>query len=102
MAFTRRVPASYDEFAKNITKLAENKSHINSVSGNASNSHLEVDLDWAANKMGGDDGRDFYVPIRRGQVANAARIAEGLLRSRGAPPAGDLRTLYDLIDASVQ
>lgn len=98
MGFVRRVPESVGQLHDNITKLAENKSHISSVKVNESNNHIEVDLDWSANHMGGDAGKDFYLPIKRGKLREAKDLVDRMMSGTHAPSRSDAQTLYDLID----
>jgi len=98
MGFVRRVPKSIGELEESVTKLAKNKSHINSVKVNESNNHIEVDLDWSANNMGGDAGKDFYLPIKRGKLREAKEIVDRMMGGGHAPVRADITSLFDMID----
>jgi hypothetical protein len=99
--FVRRVPSSVDELRGNMMKLHENINHVSSIKTNATTNHIEIDLDRMANSFGGDDGKDFYIPIRKGKDKEAQEIIDRMLtQSRsGFPPSDkDIRDLYALID----
>ncbi len=100
MGFVRRVPASVAELSSSVKMLAQNKGHINSVKVNEHLSHIEVDLDWAANKLGGDAGQDFFLPIRRGKLRTAKDIVDRMMSGIAEPSESDVRELFDLIDPS--
>ena len=102
MGFVRRTPRSVGELEENLTKLFENKGHIKSVKTNESNSHLEIDLDGAANMFGGDAGKDFYLQVKRGKLREAHELAQKLLSSLYAPSRNDAQILYDMIDPQGQ
>ncbi|MBK8252240.1 MAG: hypothetical protein IPK82_06175 [Polyangiaceae bacterium] len=102
MGFVRRTPRSAIELEENLKKLFENKGHIKSVKANESNSHLEVDLDGAANMFGGEAGKDFYLQIKRGKLREARELADKLLNSQYAPSRTDAQVLFDMIDPQGQ
>lgn len=102
MGFVRRVPSSVGELETNVEKLYQNRGHIGSVKVNESNGHLEVDLDWVANRMGGDAGQDFFLPIKRSKLREAKELVEKMLKGDFAPSRPDIVVLYDFIDPQGQ
>ncbi len=98
MGYIARVPANLSELETSLTKLYENKGHISGISANESTSHLQIDLDWAANKFGGEGGKDFYIPIKRGKLREAKAIADRLMIGQHGPSRSEAQELYDLID----
>lgn len=102
MGFVRRTPKNVNELESSLQKLYENKGHINSVKANESTNHLEVDLDWSANHMGGEEGKDFYLQIKRGKLNQAKDVADRLLRGHAAPTRGEAQVLFDFIDPQAQ
>jgi hypothetical protein len=98
MGYIARVPATITELEESLKKIHENKSHVKSVHTNESTSHLEVDLDWAAHKFGGDAGKDFFIPIKRGRLREAKNIVDKMMQGDHAPSRTEAQSLYDLID----
>ncbi len=98
MGFVRRVPQSVGQLEESCIKLAQNKGHIKSVKVNESNNHIEVDLDWSANNMGGEAGQDFYLPIKRGKLREAKDLVDRMMGGSHAPSRSDVQSLYDLLD----
>ena len=102
MGFVRRTPRNVGELEASLQKLYENKSYIKAVHANESNNHLEVDLNSTANMFGGEEGKDFYLVIRRGKLREAKDLADGFLRGAAAPTRGQAQQLFDLIDPQGQ
>ena len=102
MGFVRRTPKNVNELEESLIKLYQNKGHINSVKANESTNHLEVDLDWSANSMGGEAGKDFYLQIKRGKLAQAKDVADRLLRGHAEPTRGEAQELFNYIDPQGQ
>jgi hypothetical protein len=98
MGYVARVPSSVSELEDNLKKIFENKSHVKSVKVNESTSHIEVDLDWAANRLGGEAGKDFYVPIKRGKTREAKSIIDKMMIGDHPPGHTEAQALFDLID----
>src|SRR3954463_1700587 len=98
MGYVARVPASISELEDSLKKIHENKSHVKSVHVNESTSHLECDLDWSAHKFGGEAGKDFFIPIKRGRLRDAKVIVDKMLAGDHAPSRTEAQALYDLID----
>lgn len=98
MGYVARVPSSISELQENLKKLYENKAHIGKVTVNESSSHLEIDLDWSANKFGGEAGKDFFIPIKRGKLREAKGLADKLLVGQHEPSLSEAKELFDLID----
>ncbi|MCC6521302.1 MAG: hypothetical protein IT373_01450 [Polyangiaceae bacterium] len=101
MGFTRAVPSSLTEFRTSLGELAKNIGHVSSWKVNMNNFHLEVDLDWTANKIGGKD--DFYIPIKRAKAREALALVENLFKLAEKSPekveaSPDVDKLYDMID----
>lgn len=99
MGYIARVPSSVAELEENLGVLFKNKGHISSIKTNESSSHLEIDLDWSANRLGGEAGKDFFIPIKRGKLREAKMIADKLLGADHAPTRTDASDLFDMIDA---
>ncbi len=98
MGYVARIPSSISELEANLTKIHENKGHISSITVNESVSHLQIDLDWSANKFGGEAGKDFYIPIKRGKLRDAKVLVDKLMANQHAPSRSEAVELYDLID----
>lgn len=98
MGFMRRIPTSIDELEQSINKLQENRGHVSSIKLNEAKSQIEVDLDWTANHVGGDAGKDFYLPIKSGKLPEAKQLVDKLFGAKGAPSRADVQVLYDMID----
>ena len=98
MGFIARVPESVSQLHENLTKIYENKGHVSSIKANESTSHIEVDLDWAANKFGGEAGKDFFVPIKRGKLREAKEIIDKLMIGGHGPSRSEAQQLFDLVD----
>lgn len=99
--FKKRVPANSDELRGNLTKLHENVKHVSKVWVDRANGRLMVDLDWSANKFGGDAGADFYMPIQKDRYQQAEELVQRLIsqsRAGFAPSEADAETLYSYID----
>src|SRR5262245_24131169 len=102
--FKRRVPANSKELKDNLKALHENIKHVSKVFIDPSRGHLNVDLDWSANKFGGDAGADFYLPIRRGKYNEAEELAKRMIsqsRAGFAPSDADAEMLYSYVDPTV-
>lgn len=99
MGYIARVPTSVSELEENLKKLYENRAHISSIKANESSNVLECDLDWAANKFGGEAGKDFFIPIKRGKLREAKMLADKLLNGAHGPSRSEAQELYDMIDA---
>jgi hypothetical protein len=86
MGFVSRIPSNIDELHEHLMKLFEGRSHINSVKVNPSTMHIEVDLDWTANKVGGVE--DFKIPLRANKLNEANTQVAHLRREfeAGHPP----------------
>lgn len=102
MGFVRRTPRNVGELETSLQKLYENKQYIKSVHANESSSHLEVDLTATANMFGGEEGKDFFLVIRRGKLREAKDLADGFLRGQSPPTRGEAQKLFDLIDPQGQ
>lgn len=102
MGFVRRTPRNVGELEGSLQKLYQNKQYIKSVHANESNNHLEVDLNSTANMFGGEEGKDFYLAIKRGKLREAKELADSLLRGAEAPTRNDAVRLFDLIDPQGQ
>lgn len=98
MGYILRVASSVSEFHDNLTKIYENKGHVKGVKANESSSHIEVDLDWAAHKFGGEAGKDFAIPIKRGKLREALEIINKLMVGQHGPTRSEAQELYDLMD----
>lgn len=98
MGYVARVPANMSELYDNLTKIYENKSHIKGVKTDESANHICVDLDWAAHKFGGEAGKDFYIPIKRGKLREAYELVNKLLIGQHGPSRSEAQELYDMID----
>ncbi len=99
MGYVARVPSSVSELEESLKKLYENKAHISGIKANESTNHLECDLDWAANKFGGEAGKDFFIPIKRGKLREAKALADKLMAGAHGPSRSEAQELYDMIDA---
>lgn len=102
MAFVQRTPRSVSELETSLVKLHENRGYIKSVKANESNNHLEVDLNGTANMFGGEEGKDFYLQIRRGKLRQAKDLADKLLNGHGTPTHTHAVELFDMIDPQGQ
>lgn len=98
MGFILRIPLNVNELHDSLQKIWENKSHVSSITMNETASHLLVDLDWAANKFGGEAGKDFAVPIKRGKLREAKVLIDKLMVGGHGPSRSEAMELYDLID----
>ena len=99
--FTKRVPGSSAELKENLRKLHENVKHVSKIWVDESTGRLMVDLDWSANKFGGDAGADFYMPVRKGKRREAEELAQRLIhqsRAGFAPSDADAELLFSYID----
>lgn len=96
--FRRRVPKNLGELKESLQALYTHKDHIQSVKFNESNSHIEVDLDRAANMFGGESGKDFYIPIKSGKLREAKMLVDKLLGGVAAPSETDATVLFDMIN----
>ncbi len=102
MGFVRRTPRNVGELEQSLQKMYENKGYIKSVHANESTSHLEVDLNGTAKTFGGEEGKDFYLQIKRGKLREAKEIADRLLRGHAPPTRGEAQVLFDMIDPQGQ
>ena len=98
MGYIARVPSSVSELEESLKKLYDNRSHISGIKANESTNHLECDLDWAANKFGGEAGKDFFIPIKRGKLREAKEIIDKLMIGGHGPSRSEAQQLFDLID----
>jgi hypothetical protein len=98
MGYVARIPSSVTELHDNLEKIYQNKSHVSGVAVNESTSHLEVSLDWAAHKFGGEAGKDFFIPIKRGKLREAKNLVDKLMVGGHGPSRSEAQELYDLID----
>ncbi len=98
MGYIARIPGSVHELEENLTKIFENKAHVKGVRANESTSHLEVELDWSAHNFGGDAGKDFYLPIKRGKLREAKELVDKMFTATHAPSQTQAQQLYDMID----
>jgi pentatricopeptide repeat protein len=98
MGYVARVPSSVGQLEENLVKIFQNKGHVKGVRVNETTSHIEVDLDWSAHNFGGDGGKDFYIPIKRGKTREAKDLVDRMLGSGHAPTHSEAQELYDLID----
>lgn len=97
--FKRRVPSTSGELKEHMAKLFKNIGHVNSVTVNESNAHLEIDLDRMANSLGGTP--DMYMPLLRSKLHVAKELVERMIRSGrgGYPPSDtDVEQLFSFID----
>ena len=78
MAFASRVPSTVDELHEHMMKLYEGRSHIKSVKVNSTTHAIEVDLDWAANNIGGVE--DFQLPLKPDKMSEASTYVAMLRR----------------------
>lgn len=98
MGFERKVPSTSSELKTYLKQVHENANHVNSVKVNTSNSHLEIDLDWLANRSGHPD---MYMPIKKGKMNQAVELVERMMRQSKAgyaPSETDAEALFDMID----
>ena len=98
MGFVRKVPSTSAELNEYLKKVHESANHVNSVKVNTSNSHLEIDLDWLANRAGHPD---MYMPIKKGKMNQAVELVERMMRQSKAgfaPSTSDGEALFDMID----
>lgn len=102
MSFIRRTPRAVGELEASMAKLHEKREYISKVIANESNNHLEVDLSRAANMFGGEEGKDFYLQIKRGKLRDAKELADKLLASTYAPSRSEVQALFDMIDPQAQ
>lgn len=98
MGFVKRTPRNVNELEASLQRLFEHKDHIKSVKANESNNHLEVDLSGTANMFGGEEGKDFYLQIKRGKLREAKELADKMLRGTHAPSRSDAQLLFDMLD----
>lgn len=98
--FVKRVPPTFSAFKEQLEKLYENKGHVSGIKVDESQSHLLIDLDWSANRLGGESGKDFYLPIKRGKLGDAKALSEKMLRSSFNPSNGEMKELFDMIDVT--
>ena len=98
MGYVARIPASVSELHDSMQKIFENKGHIKSVRVNESTRHVEVDLDWAAHKFGGEAGKDFFIPIKVSKLREAKALIDKLLVGDHGPTRSEAQELYDMID----
>lgn len=99
MGFQRTVPKNSTELFDYLVKIHENRSHVSSIQVNHNNGHLEIDLDWTANKMGGYP--DVYLPMKRARLGEAKIAVERLMKqseSGFAPSRADAQAIFDMID----
>lgn len=98
MGYIARVPSSVGQLEENLIKIFTNKGHVKSIHANESTSHVEVELDWSAHNFGGEGGKDFFIPIKRGKLREAKEIVDRMLRGDHAPGHSQAQELFDLID----
>jgi len=98
MGYIARIPSNVSELHESLVTIHKNKSHVKSVRVNESASHIEVDLDWTANRLGGDAGKDFFVPIKRGKTREAKGIIDKMMIGDHEPTPSEAQSLFDLID----
>lgn len=98
MGYVARVPVNVSELHANLTKIYENKGHVAGIKANESTSHVEVDLDNMANRFGGEAGKDFYVPIKRGKLREAKELIDKLMIGGHGPSLSEAQQLFDMID----
>jgi hypothetical protein len=99
-SFTTVIPTSPQEVFTSLEKLYENRSHVSSVIVDEASRTVRVDLDWAANKMGGVP--DFQIPVKAGVLLEAREIVEQLRRrfETGTPVTRDLaERLFQCVDS---
>lgn len=99
MGFQRTVPKNAEELFVYLGKIHENRSHVSSIKVNHNDAHLEIDLDWTANKMGGYP--DVYLPMKRGRLGEAKIAIERMLKQSEAgfsPSRADAQAIFDMID----
>jgi hypothetical protein len=78
MSFTTVIPSSPQEIFTSLEKLHDNRKHLKSVSIDEAARMVRVDLDWAANSLGGVP--DFQIPIKSSALMEAREIVEQLKR----------------------
>jgi len=103
--FKKRMPTSAQELKANLRKLYENVKHVSKVWVDGSSGRLMIDLDWSANKFGGDAGADFYMPVRKDKFHQAEELAQRMIsqsRAGFAPSDGDAELLFSFIDPAGQ
>lgn len=99
MSLTRTVPKNASELFDYLKKIHENRKHVNSIKVNNTTGHIEIDLDWTANKVGGYP--DVYIPLKRGKQTDAKELIERMLRQSESgyePTLSDATRLFDMID----
>ena len=99
--FVKRIPATSSDFKAYMKKLHENVKHVSKIWLDQSKNQIMVDLDWSANKFGGEGGADFYLPIKRGKGQQAEELAQRMIgqsRAGFAPSDSDAVALFDMID----
>jgi len=97
MGFKKQVPSTSGELKEYLKLMFENIGHVKSVKVNSSNSHLEIDLDFAANLK----YSDVYMPIKKGKISTAKDLIERMMTQgrAGYPPSdADAEALFDMID----
>lgn len=98
MGYVTRVVSNVSELHEYLEKIHKNKDHIKGVKTNESSNHIEFDLDWAAHKFGGEAGKDFCIPIKRGKLREAFELVNKLLTGQHAPTRSEAQELFDLLD----
>lgn len=95
--FVRVIPKTASELQEYLTKLHANRGHVVSAKVDDTTAQIQVDLDWAANKLG--NAPDFYIPVKRSKLREAKELVNKLLNDGTHPPgASDSQVLFDLID----
>lgn len=100
-SFKVLIPSSSEELYTNLVKLYENKKHVSSIKLDTHDYAVKVDLDWAANNLGGTP--DFQIPILSKMLSEAAEIVSQLKSDaeRGqAPSRSTAERLFNCIDVS--
>lgn len=101
----RTVPLSATELAASLKKLFENERYIMPGNGiRVTVDAIEIDLNYTANKFGGQDGEDMTIPIARGMQMQVESVIQRLRASKGKPDASAFQSLatelYGLLDHS--
>jgi len=95
----RRVPSNVGELEGNLRKLHTKQRHVDTIKANDANSRIEVDLGNLANRIGGAAGKDFYVPIKRGNLREAKALIDRMMAGDDAPSHAEASALFEMIDA---
>lgn len=97
MSFKRMVPSTAGELKGYLKQVHDNRKHVSSVKVNPANGHLEIDLDWLANRK----YDDMYMPIKKGKINEAKLLVEKMMKESeaGYPPSdAEAEQLFDMID----